>query len=813
VAKTKLKIPIFIGAGGNIDTGITVGEGALKVRGGISKVGEMTSKGWENTFRVMGIPTKKEVKSKEIPIYLKETLMDREKPPTKISVPEHEALTSAGLFAKATGAIPSGVGYIFAPYTMLSLDILSGTQKMQDINKIYKKELNRQYELNKQRLLREGLGENERIPTKEEFEKEVGADIKKDLKKNIALFDVFLPSTLFAGGVMGKVVRRVTREKVFFEDLPVKETDSLTIIKKPTTRRISSEGQVTEFPAISISVGGTTGRKTIVKNWLGMTKYHGIPYGKVGSKEYKKTLKYLMEKGVSEKEAREMLRLHKPKPELDIFKGNILDISSEQGSILKSTGAEVIKPLDMEIKGVKSAKGMSKINIINQEVIPISSKEGIELSKFAEKSKGFFEKDKRFFSKLSQRGKTETLRGGVSGVKKVGEIGEYEVFKEGSISRRLIPTKRKMDTSKGIILAEKGEPEVIFDLDELLGVKKLKGFKLRGKKSSKNYLQQIYDMGSAQKRVVENIKKLIPKPKAVEKTIGKVKTIPPTEQKSVLFPLVSASQPTKQTSAYYGKGVYERTQEFGGMAMPYKTTQVSKETTKPIQFETLEYKPKELEKTKTKLSYKPLQVEKTKTKLKQMTKPKQKSIQLEKLSQVPKERVKVRELLNIRTKQAQRLKIRTKQAQRLKQKMKQSLVSRTTTTKTSTQSKPKPKNIITPDLKEAKPKETPKKQKITKDMFKVFVKKFGKDIKLGEFETLESAKKKLKKELLGTLRASGFVKKGEKKIKLNLGFGFRPSKKDIFRVVQRKTARFGTRGETSEAQFFRKTKGRKIKFI
>ena len=240
---------------------------------------------------------------------------------------------------------------------------------------------------------------------------------------------------------------------------------------------------------------------------------------------------------------------------------------------------------------------------------------------------------------------------------------------------------------------------------------------------------------------------------------------------------------------------------------------IKKETTKPIQFETLEYKPKELEKTKTKLSYKPLQVEKTKTKLKQMTKPKQKSIQLEKLSQVPKERVKVRELLNIRTKQAQRLKIRTKQAQRLKQKMKQSLVSRTTTTKTSTQSKPKPKNIITPDLKEAKPKETPKKQKITKDMFKVFVKKFGKDIKLGEFETLESAKKKLKKELLGTLRASGFVKKGEKKIKLNLGFGFRPSKKDIFRVVQRKTARFGTRGETSEAQFFRKTKGRKIKFI
>ncbi len=106
---------------------------------------------------------------------------------------------------------------------------------------------------------------------------------------------------------------------------------------------------------------------------------------------------------------------------------------------------------------------------------------------------------------------------------------------------------------------------------------------------------------------------------------------------------------------------------------------------------------------------------------------------------------------------------------------------------------------------------TPKEKGTTKvkatDIFKVLVAKGGKDIEIGEFETLREAKAGLKKRLLGTLRAGGVIKKGGKKVKVNLGFGFRQSKVDSFRVVQRKEQRFGTGGETREAQFFKKERG------
>lgn len=104
--------------------------------------------------------------------------------------------------------------------------------------------------------------------------------------------------------------------------------------------------------------------------------------------------------------------------------------------------------------------------------------------------------------------------------------------------------------------------------------------------------------------------------------------------------------------------------------------------------------------------------------------------------------------------------------------------------------------------------------KVDTDEFKVFVRKQDKDIELGTFGTKERARTELVKELRGTLRASGFVEKGGKKIKVSeLGIvspEFRIGKRDEFRLVQRKERRLGTRGETKEVQFFRKVKGSKL---
>lgn len=96
------------------------------------------------------------------------------------------------------------------------------------------------------------------------------------------------------------------------------------------------------------------------------------------------------------------------------------------------------------------------------------------------------------------------------------------------------------------------------------------------------------------------------------------------------------------------------------------------------------------------------------------------------------------------------------------------------------------------------------------DIFKVFVTKKGKEVELGEFGTIEKAKKELRKELKGTLRAGGFVTEKGKKVKIDLGFGFRQSKIDPLKVVELKQRRLkkGTQ-ETKEIQFFRKKSKKK----
>ena len=100
-------------------------------------------------------------------------------------------------------------------------------------------------------------------------------------------------------------------------------------------------------------------------------------------------------------------------------------------------------------------------------------------------------------------------------------------------------------------------------------------------------------------------------------------------------------------------------------------------------------------------------------------------------------------------------------------------------------------------------------EKSSKDEFKVFVTKGGKDIELDDsFSLLPEARGKLKGELLESLRAGGGITKGGKKLTFEeiglFGEEFRPSKVSPFKVIQKKEKRLKKRGEVKEIQFFRR---------
>lgn len=128
--------------------------------------------------------------------------------------------------------------------------------------------------------------------------------------------------------------------------------------------------------------------------------------------------------------------------------------------------------------------------------------------------------------------------------------------------------------------------------------------------------------------------------------------------------------------------------------------------------------------------------------------------------------------------------------------------------------RPEPKRPFKPtflDLGKGKEKKRTAKG-IIGEAFKVFARKKGVDIEVGEARTEEEAFELLGKKLKGTLRASGFVTRAGQKVKpTEFGSEFRKSKLDPFRVVQKKTKRLSARPETREIQFFRKKRKAKGK--
>ncbi|KKN14664.1 hypothetical protein LCGC14_0993950 [marine sediment metagenome] len=110
------------------------------------------------------------------------------------------------------------------------------------------------------------------------------------------------------------------------------------------------------------------------------------------------------------------------------------------------------------------------------------------------------------------------------------------------------------------------------------------------------------------------------------------------------------------------------------------------------------------------------------------------------------------------------------------------------------------RRILFPKLKPIKKK--PKvRLKAPPSEFGIFVRKRGKDIKIGTRKTRPSARKFLKKRLTTTLRASGFiVDKTGKKIRPKVTKGFRLSKIDPRRIVEKRGRRLDTKSEVKAIQ-------------
>lgn len=167
--------------------------------------------------------------------------------------------------------------------------------------------------------------------------------------------------------------------------------------------------------------------------------------------------------------------------------------------------------------------------------------------------------------------------------------------------------------------------------------------------------------------------------------------------------------------------------------------------------------------------------------------------------------LRLREDLKLTQKTEQKLRQRTEQTQRNRQERRLKNPPNEPTTR------------ITPSFS-IKVKEIANRIQSQPDIFEAVVRRSGKEVSLGKFGTKSEAERSLLKSLKSTLSASGKVKKGGKALKFSeldiFKTGeFRPSKLDTSVVVQRKTARFGTRGETKEAQYFKKRTNKPSKFL
>lgn len=676
-----------------------------------------------------------------------------------------------------------------------------------------------------------------------------------------------------------KYVYQITREKI----IPSESRELIFTVGRPQLQEVTGEKVVTYFDDIlGTSREVKTGYKTTVRepDKVIFGKYN--PLTKVGKLERKEAINYLKEKGYTDKQIKEILRLRQPKVVENLFTGKGQLIQGEK-ELFKLTGTLESKPILIEKQGIPSRLGQSKVKLIDSLTSPVKEEKGIDLFKSISTSReikrgkdvidiklgidlgvGASKKVEKLSELPTIREKLVKVKGREFRLEEEGVQFEllnkdYNVYKNIEISKKIFPKTRKVTESKSMVLVEKGEPVLrvekseeskIYDLfyhgttekqlpsilkeglkpSSLTGETKglsekslvslgktpedVSGFATRS--ALRNRLKGIEDKpvilevklpkGQAKEnQLISGIKEFnvleVPKTniKVFEKTnivvpektlsssllsLEKIKLSKVKTKELPILKFEEESLPSMVggkggvTSEYFGQGIYE-TQELSSVSLPSVSS-------KSI----IDIKPTQTELTKPKVTF----GSKAKNILKDLIRPKEENRFIESSKSILGEVQVPRQQFRQLTKQDQALKL-------------------INLLKTSQVSKSKIKNIPirTPKLKFKL--DLPKiESKITReskvDSFEVFVKKKGKEEFIDDsFKTLGEAKSRLSKELIGTLRASGGILKGGKKLEFeDIGlneFEFRPSKSNKFLVVERKEKRLRRGGTGKQIQVFR----------
>lgn len=596
--------------------------------------------------------------------------------------------------------------------------------------------------------------------------------------------------TFFLGGLGAfKVLRAgkryVTEPLIFREKLVVdKRIPNVGSVTKPTTREVYYDTllgkEVIKDTGSQFTLFGQTAREgskvTIttrpqlffqklyrkigvpekyVKTGLGKPTYEGV-YA-LDKQGYKEALELLTKRGYTESQTRGLIRLRRPALFQEKATGEIVVKATDDSLDVLLGGKRVVTTVQGEKGGVKFLQKKPRESIIASLSKPYKTEKGIEIMSFEEKTKNLFK----------PLGKQEETFKGFAGTKSIKEYEKGELFAQVDVSKKVIPLERDLKTSGAKVFVEKGEPSFIITDSS---ISEAKGFTGGGKQSSSQFLENLY---KTQQAKATSVTSLIKTPK-----VPKIKDVLEVTSKSTTIP-----------SIWAGTGLYERTSGASVFELGTQTqSSITGQVFYPIQDRQDVFTEVKLD---TKLNTIPI----TKMDTRLDTRERTRFVQPIKLKEevIPKLGLMERVIQSPKEKLVQISRQTQKQINILK------------TTKTT---QPRTPRIRTPKIRFKLPqigKTKEKGIKLAEDSFKVFVKKFGEDVEVGEFETLESAKGKLFNELKGTLRASGFVTKKGEKVKVNdwIGGEFRLAKKDPFRIVQKRERRLGTKQEVSEIKFFK----------
>lgn len=770
----------------------TVGEVSSEFSRGVSGLGERVGKGYENLFSTLNIPLDREQKPK-VDI-VKEKFGISTLPPTVDEKGYFATRTGAGVIvdiskqAPTLGLAGTGAGFGF----LVATETLSGAQDYKNREKLYQQSVDTIYSKARETPLAEGYS----YLTKEEIEQQYGSEIKENIKKGIVTnVGVSLGTGLLLGVLSGgkylfekRVIGRegaITGQKqaqIISSDVRAAEGRILTDegiasyqipkliqVREPvierTTTKFREIFKLGELPIKIVSPAKVfvdtplfpllddTGT-IFIRQAIGKGGKLGKPQGLLltGDKEIKLTMEELSKLKIPEFMGK---RLSKSIVQDYGFVGDIIPIPEKaKVGLSKISTMEFSKLKEPKVRvDVDTKKGI--INIIAPE--------------------------------LGKRNIYQVVASRVS----LGEVKGVKIFGLDQISKDISSgaARRigKTPITKGLVFKfpDINLPDVkLKDINPFYRPTAEEGSSITilrpsgGKKTplSKTFPDTQLESSKAVS-VPETIKPvnirqspLTGVARADESTLS-IKTLPAVTQESRVT-----------QDPFYGTGQYERTE--GGQELKQEGITLLKLDIKTVQQEDLRLKTQSI------------------LKLAQDVKINQQQPNI------------IEGLLKIKT--AQKIDLRQPTLEKLRQEQRTSQRLRTPQISISTSETPTKRPTKTPTRIKLFPKSSKERlidiaEEIKGD-FKVFVRKKGKDVKIGEFGTLPGARTKLQKELKGTLRASGFVETKGRRLKfeeVGLGNEFEPSKIDFGRIVQKKSRRLGTRPETKEIQYFKKRKGGK----